>query len=153
MSFFADCESVADAKKRWWALAREHHPDHGGDTATMQEINNEYERVCESFAFEEEEPNPNDLNYSEFAQAIMKIMDLPVDIEICGTWAWVSGTKKEHAERMKDAGFKWAPKKKKWAFGVRFRRGKPISMDEIRNKYGSERVERSYSQLQLATDE
>lgn len=69
--------------------------------------------------------------------------DGKLEIEICGTWVWVSGDTKPVKEGLKAAGFRWAPKKMKWYWkpaGQRsFGRGK-WSMDEIREFHGSERV-------------
>ena len=42
MKYFANCRTLDELKKEYRRLAMKHHPDHGGDTATMQAINNEY---------------------------------------------------------------------------------------------------------------
>jgi hypothetical protein len=65
------------------------------------------------------------------------------EIEICGAWVWVGGDTKIHKELLKENGFKWASKKKVWYFRPEaersFSRGK-LSLDEIRTKYGSQRM-------------
>ena len=75
---------------------------------------------------------------------IDKIRDLPIDIEICGTWVWVDSGKGNPANAvLKDLGFKFSPRKKRWSWhnGGRFFKTKTeIDMDTIREKYGSERV-------------
>ena len=43
MKFFANCATLDELKKEYRRLAMIHHPDHGGDTATMQAINAEYD--------------------------------------------------------------------------------------------------------------
>lgn len=85
------------------------------------------------------------INYSsEVSEALNSIITLNLTIEICGSWVWVSGSTKEYKDTLKDAGFKWAPKKKMWYFrpsDVRKSRsfGK-FSIDQIREKYGSEKI-------------
>lgn len=44
MEHFKNVKSLKDLRARYLELVKEHHPDHGGDTAVMQEINAEYGR-------------------------------------------------------------------------------------------------------------
>ena len=56
-----------------------------------------------------------------------------------GQWLWVSGDTKEHKEKLKELGFKWASKKKMWYFGeLKGRNHKEQSIEDIKAKYGSE---------------
>jgi len=43
MNYFDSRLSLDDAKRKYRSLAKEHHPDRGGDIAVMQQINSEYE--------------------------------------------------------------------------------------------------------------
>ena len=43
MTYFQNIHSLADLKKEYRRLALEHHPDKGGDTAIMQQVNTELE--------------------------------------------------------------------------------------------------------------
>ena len=47
MRYFIDIRSFAQLKKEYRRLALENHPDRGGDTAVMQQINLEFERLFE----------------------------------------------------------------------------------------------------------
>lgn len=49
MKYFTNCRTLDDLKKEYRRLAMKHHPDHGGDTATMQAINGEYDAVFPAF--------------------------------------------------------------------------------------------------------
>ena len=74
--------------------------------------------------------------------SIISFADL--SIEICGCWAWVSGATAKYKSTLKESGFKWSRNKKMWYFRPenqkrRFFRGSS-SIDEIRTKYGSEKV-------------
>jgi curved DNA-binding protein CbpA len=46
MKFFASCNTIEEVKCLYKQLAKDHHPDKGGDTATMQAINVEYAYAC-----------------------------------------------------------------------------------------------------------
>jgi curved DNA-binding protein CbpA len=43
MSWFAGCKNYEEIKARYRDLAKKHHPDRGGDTRTMQDINREFD--------------------------------------------------------------------------------------------------------------
>ena len=43
--FFKQCRTLDEAKREFKRLALLHHPDRGGDTATMQEINRQYREI------------------------------------------------------------------------------------------------------------
>jgi hypothetical protein len=83
------------------------------------------------------------INLSEEIEAAIKsVINLSgVVVELCGTWIWLSGNTKEHKEAIKEAGYKWSPKKTMWHWSPsedkRKRRTKSLDMDNIRNKYGS----------------
>ena len=67
-----------------------------------------------------------------------------INIEIVGCWIWVDGNTYEHKDTLKALGFKWAREKKKWYFhteSFRKRSHKKLSMDDIRNYYGSTEVQ------------
>lgn len=45
MAYFQNIHSLADLKKEYRRLALQHHPDKGGDTAVMQQVNIEFEKL------------------------------------------------------------------------------------------------------------
>lgn len=45
MKYFANCDTLDALKKEFRRLCMIHHPDRGGDTATMAAINAEYEAL------------------------------------------------------------------------------------------------------------
>lgn len=45
MTYFQNIRSLADLKKEYRRLALEHRPDKGGDTAIMQQVNTEFEKL------------------------------------------------------------------------------------------------------------
>ena len=44
MKYFTECKTLDELKKEYRRLAMQHHPDVGGDTATMQAINEDGHR-------------------------------------------------------------------------------------------------------------
>ena len=43
--YFKQCTTLEELKAEYKKLVMKHHPDRGGDTATMQEINAEYDEA------------------------------------------------------------------------------------------------------------
>ena len=67
-----------------------------------------------------------------------------INIEIVGCWLWVDGDTYPYRNDLKEIGFKWASEKKKWYFHTdpfRKRSKRKLSMDDIRNLYGSTEVQ------------
>lgn len=153
MKYFANINTLDELKKLYKKLALENHPDRGGDTATMQEINAEYTTAFENI--QKGCTNENDLNeipeqFIDIINAIISFVGL--DIEICGTWIWVSGETKTYKDQLKSLNFKWASKKMMWYWRRdedQCRSKRKLSMDEIRVKYGSDKISCSY-RYQLA---
>jgi hypothetical protein len=122
-------------------LCSEYHPDRNPmGLHMMQLINAAYEILKDSAGHTEDETE----NFGEnIMNALRVIADLGLNIELCGTWIWVSGDTKPHKEILKSAGYKWAPKKMMWYYhsGERksYSRGK-YTIDEIRTIHGSKNV-------------
>ena len=127
-----------------------HHPDMGGDTRTMQEINAEHDRVFKIFKDRQNreaqdptsETKPTTETPEEFraiVEALLKIQG--IEIELCGAWLWIGGDTYPVKDDLKAAGCLFSRSKKKWYWrhaedGATWSRGK-TSMAEIRSKYGS----------------
>ena len=67
-----------------------------------------------------------------------------VTIEIIGEWIWISGNTYQYKKNLKEIGFKWASNKKAWYWhseGFRKRSNRKLTMNDIRNYYGSTEVQ------------
>lgn len=140
--FFKGCESLEDVKKRYRDLAKQHHPDRGGDTATMQSINAEYDRIISSgnFEFKTETDREEAYLYKDLIAQLIVLDGLI--IELIGYWIWVSGNTKQHKEKLKELKFFWSNDKKMWywrpaAFAKIWNRHKPMDIEEIRSIFNN----------------
>lgn len=71
-----------------------------------------------------------------------------IEIEVCGSWVWVTGDTKPHKEELKALSFRWSSNKSAWYFhrdGYKKRSKKSLTLDEIRGYYGSEKIEKEGS--------
>jgi len=146
MKWFNECATLEEVKATYKKLAKQYHPDLGGDTATMQEINKEYAfasaKAIKGANLTEEETEHEILSSELYRKAIEQIIYLEgIKIELVGYWIWVTGGTYPVRATLKDAGFLFAPKKTAWYFRTaeyKVSRSSGKSLDEIRGKYGSE---------------
>lgn len=149
-NYFKDCKNLDDVKAVYKKLAMAHHPDRGGDTITMQEINAEYEAIKNdpyfNFSGQKDEAKQD---FVEFPDIINQVIGFKgVVIELCGNWVWLSGTTYPYREELKKIGFLFAHEKKLWYWrphSFKSINRKPIPIDEIRRKYGSDVFQPSYN--------
>ena len=145
--WFEDVTDIETLRKKYRKLLKMYHPDNGGDEETMKEINRQYDdafaRISHENKSDGESTAYDDKAENEAFKAVINdIIHINADIEIIGSWVWVHGGY-EYRELLKSVGFKFAPKKKCWCwhFGDYRRRSKrEISLEEIRQKYGSQTV-------------
>lgn len=148
MKYFKDCKTLEEVKALYKKLALENHPDRGGSTETMQEINTEYAfataRIVAGSKMNAEETE-QEMHFSEeYRKIIEQIIHLPgIVIELVGLWIWVTGETKPVHKELGAAKLFYASKKKAWYYRsdhLKAKRGGKKSLDEIRSKYGSEVV-------------
>ena len=158
--WFTGVTDIQTLRQRYRQLLKEHHPDNGGSVVDMQSINAEYDvlfkRITASFS-EEQTTDYQSTTYNKededkaFKEVINRIININADIEIIGLWVWIHGGF-EYRELLKSIGFKYAPKKKCWCwhYGEYRRHSKTeVSLDDIRAKYGSQKVKNKTRQYVL----
>ena len=142
-------ETLEELKGMYRKLAQQHHPDRGGDTATMQAINAEYDTLF---------PRLKDIHKTkdgetytarqattetagQFKDLIAELMKMEdIEIEVIGCFVWVTGNTKPHRGKLKALKFKWHTKKSAWYLapdGYRPRSRKDYDLDKIRDMYGT----------------
>lgn len=94
------------------------------------------------------------INYSEeinladhINEALNAIINLGLNIEVCGMWIWVSGDTRPYKEVLKAAGYKWASKKLMWYFaGVKTKGSKgKWDINKIRKSHGSVSIKNKFN--------
>ena len=140
-NYFSNCKSLEEVKKHYKNLAFINHPDRGGETERMQQINAEYESIMKnpSFAFskQSEEEQAEFIKYPEIINQIIGLNGIV--IELIGNWIWLSGNTYPHREQLKKIGFYFASKKVMWYYrpeDYKSSNTKPKSIEEIKLKYG-----------------
>ena len=160
MTYFKNINTLEQLRKQYKELLKIHHPDNGGNVANMQEINAEYDRLFKVLKDRHESKSAdgqdttaktdfNNMKYdftedARLREMLNKIIAFEgITIEICGSWIWAFDSYIYHKE-LKELGFKYASKKKAWYWhSEAFRKKSPktLSMEDIRNYYGSTEVE------------
>lgn len=150
MRYFAACTTLDALKHEYRRLCMIHHPDRGGDTATMAAINNEYDEAFRRLqsghttAQQTAETNEDEEAPEAFRALISRLVILAgIDIEICGSWIWVTGNTYPNREALKAAGLCYSKNKAAWYWkpeGSRSKARRNYSMEEIRDLHGSERI-------------
>lgn len=147
---FFDTDKIKDVdalKKQYYKLARQYHPDTGGTKEDFQSLSNEYEKLLNKLLSGQgltSEEKANEIELDEnLRKAYFAIMRFPeITIELAFKWLWVSGATYPIRNELKAAGFQFAPKKKMWYFkGIEAKRGGNLSIDDIRSKWGSVKLQ------------
>lgn len=158
MDYFIECGNSTAIKNHYRELMKLWHPDMhtGADadkalyTTITQTINAQFAYAMNN-AVRHEKPGKTEQEYTDMAgvneairKAVESIINLPaIEIEICGLWVWVGGNTREVKDALKAAGYRWAAKKLKWYYaGVPASSRGRFNMDDIRSRYGSEKVNR-----------
>lgn len=149
MKWFNGISTAEELKKAYKKLALKYHPDRpGGDLKAMQEINAEYDEMFARIG--KVHMNSKGETYTKetsetpeiYRNIIDKLIKLDgIQIEICGTWLWITGETKKHKEILKSIGFNFSRSKIAWYFHFEpyVKRGKKkYTLSEIRSLYGSE---------------
>lgn len=149
-NYFANISDLNALKKAYRKLAAKNHPDVGGDTETMAEINRQYEALFTRLKFEDgmsarPQYAGSAEKSSDYINVIDKLLKIKgIRIELCGSWLWITGDTKPVKEALKAAGCFYAPKKQCWYWRpatekAYHSRGK-YQLHEIRAKFGSAEI-------------
>ncbi len=150
MSYFKNIETLADLRKEYHRLALLNHPDKGGNEETMKGINNEFERLSKLLINADSTFTQARKDYEyQVSEELQEIINMVInlaglEIEIIGSWVWLTGNTYPNKEAIKSAGFMFSRQKAAWywhAGGYRKKNGKMGSLDDVRNFWGSEKVQ------------
>lgn len=165
-TYFKEVNTLEELRKQYKELLKKHHPDNGGDVADMQTINAEYDKLFKMLKDRHENKSADNFNTKEsdysqnmydwendkaLREVLEKIINFNgLEILICGQWIWISGNTYSHKKELKEIGFKWASQKKMWYWRsetFKKKSHKTLSIDEIKNYYGSTEIESGQGKL------
>ena len=157
MFYFKNCRTAEELKKEYKRLCMKWHPDRcheSNATELMQAINAEFAEAFDRLKnvhtsaegkiyTSERETSETADHYRMLIEELLKLSG--VIVEICGTWIWCTGETRAHKDKLKELGFYWSRQKVAWyyheeAFIKKSKRS--LTLDEIRDYYGSETFER-----------
>lgn len=145
--YFDNLTTLKEIKKEYHRLTKENHPDVGGDTATMQEINKQYKEALNWIAKHGEGKDRQDAAREvpeEFTAAVAAVVNLDgIVLDLVGAWIWATGNTRAHKDALKAAGYRWASKKFAWYWRPEWAavgKGGKKTLEEIKGKYGCERI-------------
>lgn len=143
--------TITEGTAMYRDLATKHHPDHGGNVADMQEINNEWDelkkllpRFCSEQAkqgrqqYEQTraaEDAAHDAEAAKMAEELAKCPGLQFDV--VGSWIWADANRK-YTRTLEALGFRWSKNRSKYYWhpaGDSSRRNRRASYEEIYQKY------------------
>lgn len=157
--YFNNVSTLEELRSQYKKLLKQYHPDNkdGSEEATKA-INVEYEALFKRLKDVHDAKQTDTADGKETAynahmydwendvalrEVLQKVINFSgVEIEIIGQWIWVFNAYSCHKD-LKAMGFKYAGNKKAWYFHTEaFRKmsKKKLSINDIRNYYGSSRV-------------
>jgi len=145
-SIISDIDTL---KKEYFKLAKKYHPDAGGTTVQFQNLANEYQELLKKLLAGSKltnEEQENELILDENIRAVIdQLIGLEgINIELIGKWLWVSGNTYPVRNEFKKAGLFPLKKDNKffWVYkGVESKSRGKMSIEQIKNKYGSQKVD------------
>lgn len=151
-TYFKNPQTLEELRRQYKELLKKYHPDNtNGSTAATQEINAEYDILFKTLKNRHEnKTDTTDTTYNAnldkaLREILEKIINFEgINIEICGSWLWISGNTYTYKNTLKALNFKWANQKKMWYWHSEDyvkRTRKTVSMDFIREKYGSQEIQ------------
>jgi len=155
--YFKNCSTLDEAKKLYYKLAIQLHPDKGGKKEDFQKMLNQFHAFKPSSQkFNTEFEQWDSKKYADIVEQLIKIKG--IDIIICGSWIWLEGDTKPVKEQIKSINLNeymkrgFSRSKGQWYFspiGYKKRSGKVLSYERIKDLYGAKNAnDQDNNQLQ-----
>jgi len=149
MIYFKGIETLDDLRKEYHRLAFLHHPDKGGVTAVMQNINDQYDRLSKKLingneTFSEGRKEYEQQVSEELRKRLDRIIHLTgIVIELIGSWIWITGNTFVVRDFLRAEGYSFSHPKAAWYWhkGDYVKKsGVLLSMEEMRELWGTEKI-------------
>jgi len=158
LNWFKDCKDLQDVKNLYKKLMLFWHPDINKNENSLENsklINIEYNYILENNYEFNNEVNENNyeseiLNRDTYLNIINKLINLEgLQLELIGSWLWVSGSTYLHKDIIKSLGLNFAGAKKMWyykdsEFKFYKHNKENMSIDNIKAKYGSININQNF---------
>lgn len=149
--YFDGINTAEELRKEFHKLAKELHPDNGGDAEAFKEMKAQFEaawsKVGSTYTnkdgktYEKKEQTMTAAQFEDIIEKMIHWTDCT--IEICGSWLWVSGNTYSHRAELKALHFGYSSNKKAWYFhegSYHKKSSKKFNMSDIREMFGSDTV-------------
>ena len=147
--YFKNPQTLEELKKQYRELAFKHHPDRGGNSEAMKNVNNEYDELFKvlkdirrnrdgEIYTAKQTTSETPEQFRNLFDELMKLDD--IIIEIIGCFIWVTGNTKIYKDQLKSLNFQWHSKKTAWYLkpeDYKKRSHKDYDLEEIRAMYGT----------------
>jgi len=156
--YFTKTNNMEQLRTQYKNLCLKLHPDKGGEHEQFCAMFDEYQKILKNLAWADiQAGGKTEFSYegeTALSKALREVMVLKgIDIELCGSWIWVSGETFPVKDKLREMGYFYSRSKKKWyfpAYGLSVKgkyRGR-YSMKKIREKYGSQKIEGNAEELE-----
>ncbi len=143
-NYFSELSTVEEIKAHYRQLAKQHHPDLGGDPETMKELNRQYHEALKACDGQKSDGHSYRYKQDVENELMAKLQELlklrSLDIALIGYWIWVIGDTKKNKEALKSVGLKWHSKRKCWYYKPkdwkRSYHNNKANLSELASKYG-----------------
>lgn len=145
--YFKDCKTQEELKKEYHKLCKQLHPDNGGNIEEFKTMKAEFETAWANVGnvFRTAAGETYTKQTEETAEMFENIIENIIhwtdcNIEICGTWLWITGNTYNHRDDLKKMRFGWSKKKSAWYYHKEryHKKGRrELEMDDIRAMFGS----------------
>mgnify|MGYP002660761647 FL=1 len=115
-TYIKNVSTLEELKKMYKKLALEMHPDCGGNEEEMKVLNNEYDELFKKLKnthrnFEGEtytkETTETPEEFKEIIEKLFKLKMEQVEIEIIGSFIWLTGNTKPYKDELKAMSFRY----------------------------------------------
>jgi hypothetical protein len=124
-------ETLDNLENRYSGLKREYR----NNEIALKQVNSEYLELTSRIDIIVNNEDITDLQ-KDLALAVIFFEGL--NIEIMGSWVWLEGNTKEHKDSIKELGYMFSGKHKKWFSNPAMRKSRPSkkTYQDIKDTYG-----------------